>query len=59
MTSVITEIIDGITTYNKRGAGFTFPVTMCNVKSIYTNKSYIDNNRWLNDLFIDVEWVTS
>lgn len=59
MTSIITEIIEGIKTYNKRGAGFTFPVTMANITSIYSNKSYIDNNRWLNDLYLDVEWVTS
>jgi len=59
MTSIINEIVEGIITYNKRGAGFTFPVTMCNIKFIYSNKSYIDNNRWLNDIYLDVEWVTS
>jgi len=59
MTSIINEIVEGTISYNKRAAGFTYPVTMCNIKFIYSNKSYIDNNRWLNDIYLDVEWVTS
>jgi len=59
MTSIINEIVEGTISYNKRAAGFTYPVTMCNIKFIYSNKSYIDNNRWLNDIYLDVEWCTS
>lgn len=57
MTAIINEIINGTSTYNKRGTGFTFPASMCNVNFVYTNKSYIFNNIWLNDVFVDVEWV--
>jgi len=59
MTSVINEIINGCATYNKRGAGFTFPATMCNVTFIYTNKTFVEGKTWLNDIYLDVEWVTS
>lgn len=60
MTSIINEIVEGAKNYNKRAAGYTFPVTMANVKFVYSNKSYIgDSNRWLNDIYLDVEWVTS
>ena len=60
MTSIINEIIEGAKDYNRRSAGYTFPVTMANIKFVYSNKSYIgDSNRWLNDIYLDVEWVTS
>jgi len=59
MTSIINEIIDGIIVYNKGATGLTKVSVMCNLKLVYTNKSYIENGIWLNDLFIDIEWVTS
>ncbi len=59
MTSIINEIIDGMVVFNRRGAGYTFPSSMCNIKFVYSNKSYIENGRWKNDIYIDVEWVTS
>ena len=60
MTSIINEIIEGTILYNKRGVGLTYPATMANTNFVYTNKSYIgQSNRWLNDIYLDVEWVTS
>lgn len=60
MTSIINEIVEGTILYNKRGAGLTYPATMAHVNFIYSNKSYIsDSKRWLNDIYLDVEWVTS
>jgi len=60
MTSIVNEIIEGIKTYNKRGAGYTFPVTMCNLKFAYSGKSFIDGaGRWNLDIYLDVEWSTS
>jgi len=60
MTSIVNEIIEGIKTYNKRGAGYTFPVTMCNLKFAYSGKNFIDGaGRWNLDIYLDVEWVTS
>lgn len=60
MTSIINEIIEGTILYNKRGAGLTYPAIMANTNFVYTNKSYIgQSNRWLNDIYLDVEWVTS
>lgn len=59
MTGFINEIIDGTIVYNRRGAGYTYPVTMCNIKFVYTNKTFVEGEIWKNDIYIDVEWVTS
>ena len=59
MTGFINEIIDGCIAYSKRAAGYTYPATMCHIKFVYTNKSYIvEKNRWTNDIYLDVEWCT-
>ena len=60
MTSIINEIIEGCIAFNRRAAGFTYPATMNNIEFIRTNKSYIgDSKRWLNDIFLDIKWVTT
>ena len=60
ITSIVNEIVNGIKVYNKRGAGYTFPATMCNIEFKYSMKSFIeDYGRWNLDIYLDVEWVTS
>lgn len=60
MTSIINEIIDGFNLYNESRAGLTSVATMCNLKYVYSGRSFIEvNGRWNQDLWIDVEWVTS
>jgi len=59
MTAIINEIIDGCIVYSKRGAGYTFPATMCHVKFVYTNKTFKEGELWKNDVYLDVEWCTS
>lgn len=60
MTGIINEIIDGFNLYNQSRAGLTSVATMCNVKYVYSGRSFIEvNGRWNQDLWIDVEWVTN
>jgi len=60
MTSIINEIIDGFNLYNESRTGLTSVATMCNVKYVYSGRSFIEpNGRGNQDLWIDVEWVTS
>lgn len=59
MTGFINEIIDGTIVYSKRGAGFTYPATMCNIKFAYTNKTFVEGEIWKNDVYLDVRWSTS
>jgi len=60
MMSIINEIINGTIAYNKRSGSYTYPDVMCNIKFIYTNKSFVSSNgRWNQDVYIDVEWSTS
>ena len=40
--------------------GYTFPAVMCNIKLVYTGKSWVARNgRWNIELWIDIEWSTS
>lgn len=59
MTSVINEIIDAAIRYNKRDGSLTEVATMCNIHLTYTNKAFIQNNIWKQDIYLDIEWVTS
>lgn len=59
MTSIINEIVEGCLAYSKRAAGYTYPAVMCHVKYVYSNKTYVKGETWLNDVYIDVEWCTS
>jgi len=60
MTAIINEIIDGFHLYNTSRAGLTNVATMCNLKYVYSGRSFVEiNGRWNQDLWIDVEWVTS
>ncbi len=59
MTSVINEIIDASLKYNKRDGTLTEVSTMCNIKFVYTNKAFIQNNIWKQDIYLDIKWVTS
>lgn len=61
LNSIMNEIIDGTETYNKRGAGFTFPSTMCNIHLRYSNVAWYNapNGRWSQTIFVDVEFCTS
>jgi len=59
MTGFINEIIDGCIAYSKRAAGYTYPATMCHIKFVYTNKTFVEGEIWKNDVYLDVEWVTS
>ena len=59
ITAAINDIIDATIAYSKRAAGFTYPATMYHIKFAYTNKAFIQNGIWKQDIFIDVEWGTS
>jgi len=59
LTTVLNDIIDGTIAYSKRAAGFTYPATMAHIHFVYTNKAFIENNIWKQDIYLDVEWVTS
>ena len=59
LTTVINEIIDGTIKYNKRDGTLTEVATMCHIHFVYTNKAFIENNIWKQDIYIDVEWCTS
>ena len=59
MTGFINEIIEGCLDYSKRIGGFTFPATMCHIEFMYSNKTYVSGEVWLNDVYLDVEWSTS
>jgi len=59
MMAVINEIIDGTIAYNRRDGTLTEVAIMCNIKFVYTNKAFIQNNIWKQDIYLDVEWVTS
>ena len=60
MTSIINEIIDGFQLYNGARTALTSVATMCNVEYVYSGRSFIEpNGRWNQDLWVDVEWVTS
>ena len=58
--AMINEIIDGCKLYNTTRAGLTSVGVMCNITYVYSGRSFIEvNGRWNQDLWIDVEWVTS
>lgn len=59
MMTAINEIIDGCEAYSRRAAGLTYPSIMYHVNFAYTNKAFIDNGIWKQDIYIDVEWGTS
>jgi len=59
MMVAINDIIDGTIAYNRRDGTLTEVSIMCNITFVYTNKSYIVNGIWYNDIFLDVEWCTS
>lgn len=59
LTTVMNEIIDGSIKYNRRDGTLTEVATMCNIKFVYTNKAFIENNIWKQDIYLDIEWVTS
>ena len=60
MMGMINEIVDGFHLYNTSRAGLTNVATMCNVQYVYSGRSFIEaNGRWNQDLWIDVEWVSS
>lgn len=59
LITVINEIIDGTIKYNKRDGTLTEVTTMCNIEFVYSNKAFIQNNIWKQDIYLDVEWVTS
>ena len=60
MMGIINEIVDGFHLYNTSRAGLTNVATMCNVQYVYSGRSFIEaNGRWNQDLWVDVEWVTS
>jgi len=59
MMSTINDIIDGTIAYNKRDGTLTEVSIMCNIKFVYTNKAFIVNGIWKQDIYLDIEWVTS
>ena len=59
MTTVLNEIIDATIKYNRRDGTLTEVATMCNITFVYTNKAFIQNNIWKQDIYLDIEWVTS
>jgi len=59
MTTVINEIIDATIKYDRRDGTLTEVATMCNIHFAYTNKAFIQNNIWKQDIYLDIEWVTS
>ena len=59
LTTVINEIIDATIRYNRRDGSLTEVATMCNLHLTYTNKTFIKNNIWYQDIYLDIEWVTS
>jgi len=59
MVTVINEIIDGTIAYNRRDGTLTEVAIMCNIKFVYTNKAFIQNGIWKQDIFLDIEWSTS
>ena len=59
MMAAINDIIDGASAYSRRAAGFTYPGVMAHIHFVYTNKAYIQNGIWKQDIYIDVEWCTS
>lgn len=59
MMTVINEIIDGTIAYNRRDGTLTEVSIMCNISFVYTNKAFIINNIWKQDIYLDVEWSTS
>jgi len=59
MTTAINDIIDGAVAYSRRAAGFTYPATMAHIHFVYSNKAFIQNGIWKQDIYLDVELVTS
>lgn len=59
LTTVINEIIDATIAYNRRDGTLTEVATMCNIKFVYSNKAFIKNNIWFQDIYLDVKWSTS
>jgi len=59
MMAAINDIIDGTIAYNRRDGTLTEVATMCNIKFVYTNKAFIINGIWKQDIYLDIEWVTS
>lgn len=57
--AAINDIIDAAVAYSKRAVGFTYPAIMRHINFAYTNKAFILNGIWKQDIFIDVEWGTS
>ena len=59
MMAAINGIIDGTIKYNRRDGTLTEVSVMCNIKFVYTNKAFIVNGIWKQDIYLDVEWCTS
>ena len=59
LMTVINEIIDGTIAYNRRDGTLTEVSVMCNIKFVYSNKAFIDNGRWKQDIYVDIVWCTS
>ena len=54
--AIVNDIIDGCLAYNKNPT----VATMCNINYAYGGRCFVEiNGRWNQDLWIDVEWITS
>ena len=59
MVTAINDIIDGTIAYNRRDGTLTEVSIMCHITFVYSNKAFIQNGIWKQDIYLDVEWSTS
>ena len=58
--SIFNEMVEGCKLYNTTRAGLTSVGVMCNIEIPYTGKGFIEvNGRMNQDIWLDIEWVTS